>query len=101
MLNNLTGDYAITWNTTGAELLESAHVNDGVVSGNSENVLFDLVQRMSNPAQFFGYGNFMDPNDPLMDLLTRLGSNEGLWLDAHAESDDSRVFFGRLAPDPF
>ena len=101
MVNTLTGEYAITWNTVGAEPLASAHVNDGVVSGPAENNLFSLSQRTSNPSQFFGYGNFMDVNDPLTDLLTRLESEEGLWLDAHAVSDDSRVFHGRLVPDPF
>ena len=101
MLNNLTGEYAITWNTVGAEALATAHVNDGILSGPTENNLFSLSQRTSNPAQFFGFGNFMDVNDPLPDLLTRLASAEGLWLDAHAVSDDSRVFQGRLAADPF
>ena len=100
MLNMLTGEYAITWNTEGAEPLATAHVNDGVVSGPTENNLFSLSQRQSNPEQFFGFGNFMDVNDPLPDLLTRLDSDQGLWLDAHAVSDDSRVFQSRLTADP-
>ena len=101
MVNMLTGEYAITWNTVGAEPLETAHVNDGVVSGPTENNLFSLSQRASNLEQFFGFGNFMDVNDPLPDLLTRLESDQGLWLDAHAVSDDSRVFQSRLTADPF
>ena len=101
MVNMLTGEYAITWNTVGAEALATAHVNDGIVSGPTENSLFSLPQRASNPAQFFGFGNFMDANDLLPDLLTRLESDQGLWLDAHAVSDDSRVFQSRLTADPF
>ena len=70
-----------------------------MVAGSAETVLLPLTQRMSNPAQFFAFGNFMDVNDPLPDLLTRLES--GLFLGAHAVSDDSRIFQGQLAPDPF
>jgi hypothetical protein len=101
MVNRESGDYNITWNTTGAEALATAHVNDGVISGNAENNLFSLSQRESNLEQFFGFGNFMNVNDPLADLITRLESDQGLWLDAHAVSDDSRVFFSQLLPDSF
>ncbi len=94
LVNENTGDYSITWNTTDNTLV-SAHVNDGIVSGSTENNYALLTQRASNPAQFFMDGNFNDAADPLYpDLLQRL-SNDAVWLDAHS-ADDTRVFFGRL-----
>ncbi len=100
MLNNDTGDYAITWNTLGGPALmtNSSHVNDGVVSGATENDYAILTVRESNQERFFLYGNYNDAADPLYpDLPTRLANGQ-VWLDSHAASDGSRVFFGQLLP---
>jgi hypothetical protein len=94
LVNETTGDYSITWNTSDATLA-SAHVNDGVVSDSTENNYAPLTQRTSNPSRFFLDGNFNDPADPLYpDLLARLAAGT-VWLDAHS-ADDTRVFFGQL-----
>jgi len=93
LVNEVTGDYAITWNTDDPTLI-SAHLNDGNVSGASETVFLTLTQRPSNPARFFAYGNFNDPNDQVPNLEALL-SDGMAWLDAHAANDD-RVFFGLL-----
>ena len=93
LVNEVTGDYAITWNTSDPNLV-SAHLNDGVVSGNSETVILSLSQRPSNPARFFAYGNFNDPNDPVPNLEALLSDGQA-WLDAHSANDDRR-FFGLL-----
>lgn len=93
LVNEVTGDYAITWNTDDPTLI-SAHLNDGNVSGASETVFLNLTQRPSNPARFFAYGNFNDPNDQVPNLEALL-SDGMAWLDAHAANDD-RVFFGLL-----
>ena len=89
LVNQNTGDYAITWNTNDTTLV-SAHLNDGDVNGASETVLLDLSQRPSNPAQFFAFGNFMDPNDPLPNLLELLTTGNGLFLDADLANGDRR-----------
>ena len=94
LVNQNTGDYAITWNTNDTTLV-SAHLNDGDVNGASETVLLDLTQRPSNPAQFFAFGNFMDPNDPLPNLLELLTTGNGLFLDADLANGDRR-FLGQL-----
>ncbi len=94
LVNPTTGDYSITWNTPDSTLV-SAHVNDGVVNGSTENNFAPLTQRTSNPSRFFKDGNFNDPADLLYpDLLDRLNNGE-VFLDAHA-ADDTRVFFGQL-----
>ncbi len=98
MLNDTTGDYAITWNTSGGPALDtgSSHVNDGVVSGSTENIWAPLTVRASNLEQFFAFGNANDPADPLFpDLVQRLADGM-VWLDSHAASDGERVFFGQL-----
>lgn len=95
LVNEITGDYSITYNTTGTPPLSSAHLNDGVVSGTTENVLINLTQRPSNPSQFFRHGNFMDPNDPLPNIEQQLFDGQ-VFIDAHLTSDDSRECFGQL-----
>jgi len=93
LVNEVTGDYAITWNTDDPTLI-SAHMNDGNVSGPSETVIRTLTQRPSNPSRFFAYGNFNDPNDQIPNLEALLSGGMA-WLDAHAANGD-RVFFGLL-----
>ena len=98
MVNEATGDYSITWNTSDPNLVD-AHLNDGIVSGSSETVLLTLTQRPSNPARFFAFGNVNDPNDPLPNLESLL-VNGMAWLDAHNAADDRR-FFGLLTKKDF
>ena len=97
LVNQNTGDYAITWNTNDTTLV-SAHLNDGAVDGISETVLLDLTQRPSNPARFFAFGNFNDPNDAFPGLLTLLQSGQA-YLDADL-ANGQRRFLGRLTPEP-
>jgi len=98
MVNETTGDYAITWNTMGSPSIVDAHLNDGDVA-NGETVIASLTQRFSNPNNFFAYGNVNDPNDAIPNLLTLLGDSMG-WLDAHS-SDGTRVYFGLLSKGTF
>ncbi len=95
-VNEATGDYSITWNTSDTSLV-SAHVNDGIVNDNDETVIASLSQRASNNAQFFTFGNVNDPNDAIPNLEALL--SDGLaWLDAHG-ADGTRRFHGLLFKD--
>jgi len=94
LVNEATGDYAITWNTEGGPPLVEAHLNDGIVNGPTENVLLTLTQRPSNPARFFFCGNVNDPNDPVPNLQQLLADGMA-FLDAH-DASGARVFFGVL-----
>ena len=95
LVNEATGDYAITWNTSDPTIV-SAHLNDGAVNGASETVFLDLTQRPSNPARFFAFGNFNDPNDPLPNILMLLENGEA-FLDADLANGERR-FLGQLTP---
>ena len=95
LVNEATGDYAITWNTEGGPPLISAHLNDGIVNGPTENVLVTLTQRPSSPARFFFCGNVNDPNDPLPNLRQLLADGMA-FLDAE-DVNNERVFFGALS----
>ncbi len=96
LVNEATGDYSITWNTSDASLV-SAHLNDGIVDDNDETVIASLSQRASNNAQFFAYGNVNDPNDAIPNLEALLSDGQA-WLDAHG-ADGTRRFLGLLSKD--
>ena len=85
MLNNGTGEYAISIYTDGAPALVSGHLSD--LNG-GETVIRDLAQRPSNPTQFFGYGTFSMAE---VDAL-RAGNYS---LDVH-QGDGSTVLSGSL-----
>ena len=97
LVNEVTGDYSITWNTDDPTLTE-AYFIDGF-PGDSQTVVSLLTQRMSNTARFFLNGNVNAPNDPIPNLEALLDDGMAA-LEAIGE-DGERVFQGLLTKEEF
>ena len=95
LVNEVTGDYSITWNTDDLTLAGAA-LTDGFPNG---AVVANLVQRASNPARFFLNGNFNDPNDPLQNIQSLLAN--GMAGLVATGADGSTVFQGLLTKMDF
>ena len=97
LVNEVTGDYSITWNTDDPTLTEANFI-DGF-PGDSQTVVSLLTQRMSNTARFFLNGNVNAPNDPIPNLEALLDDGMAA-LEAIGE-DGERVFQGLLTKEEF